>query len=162
MNKKIFMVAGALVMGGFLWASDFGSAAVNSGEKYSLEEMFRYALEDEHMALAEYNALMDKYGLTRPYANIAESEKTHIAYLETLYKNYGFQIPEVDTESHLILPGSVQEAYQTGVEAEIKNIAMYDTFLNQELPNDVSETFIFLKRASENHLRAFERQVARY
>ena len=54
------------------------------------------------------------------------------------------------------LPG---KRYYGGCEVvdEIENIAMYERFLQQELPKDVRQVFESLKNASENHLRAFRR-----
>jgi len=160
MNKTMVMIMISLSMGGLLRGTEFGSAAVVNGREYTLQNMLLYALQDEHTALAEYRTLMDEYGLIRPYSNIAKSEETHISYLEDLYRTYGIEIPEINTEDHILLPGSPQTAAQAGVQAEIKNIAMYEIFLKQKLPKDVSDTFTLLKKASENHLVAFQRQVA--
>jgi len=140
-------------------AQDFGSAGALDQDSYTLEEMLKYGLEDEHMALAEYKTIMEEWNITRPYANIARSEETHISYLEELYNSYGIDIPEVDTTGKELLPESLSEAAEIGVEAEIANIAMYEKFLDQDLPDDVEEVFILLKKASENHLAAFENQL---
>ena len=110
--------------------------------------------------MAEYEALMKEFDLDRPYSNIARSEKTHIAYLEELYRNHGLSIPHVSADDHLILPKSVNEAAQIAVQAEINNIAMYELFLKQDLPDDVRDVFSLLKNASENHLQAFQRQLS--
>ena len=157
-KKKIFILL--MVFSSLAWAEDFGSAGALEKGSYDLEGMLQYAWEDEHMALAEYEAVMDKFDVTRPYANIAKSEETHIAYLKGLYEAYVFPFPKVDTDSHLVLPASLTEAAQIGVEAEIANIAMYEKFLKDDLPADVEEVFTFLKRASENHLAAFQRQTS--
>ena len=58
------------------------------------------------------------------------------------------------------MPATLNEANQIGVDAEINNIAMYEKFLEQELPDDVRTVFEKLKDASENHLAAFEKQVS--
>ena len=42
---------------------------------------------------------------------------------------------------------------EIGVEAEIENIAMYESFLKRELPDDVREVYKRLKATSQNHLR---------
>ena len=51
------------------------------------------------------------------------------------------------------------ESYQAGVNAEVNNIAMYETFLDQNLPDNVRVVFESLMHASENHLRAFQNQL---
>jgi len=140
-------------------AEDFGSAGALDQQSYTLEEMLKYALEDEHMALAEYEAIMEEWNVSRPYSNIARSEETHINYLEELYNSYGIDIPAVDTSGKELLPASLIEAAEIGVKAEIANIAMYEKFLDQNLPEDVEEIFTLLKKASENHLAAFENQL---
>lgn len=160
MNKITVLLAIGLVLGSLLYAEDFGSAAVKERVGYSLEDMLLYALEDEHAALAEYEALMEKFDLNRPYSNIARSEMTHISYLEDLYENYEIRIPEINADEHLVLPSSAVEAAEIGVQAEINNIHMYNIFLEQKLPEDVAEVFTLLKNASENHLKAFERQLS--
>ena len=159
MMKKMMFVMVLTVLAFSLFGAEIGSAAADGKRNLSLEEMLRYALEDEYMALAEYEALMKKFNLDRPYSNIAESEKTHITYLEELYKAHNIQIPRVETKKHLVIPSSPGDAAALGVEAEIKNIAMYEQFLKQDLPDDVRDVFTRLMRASENHKRAFERQL---
>ena len=77
--------------------------------------MMRYAWEDEHMALAEYEAIMDKFKVDRPYANIARSEETHIALLTELYEAHGLPLPSVNVKGHMVLPSSLEEAAEFGV-----------------------------------------------
>jgi len=143
-----------------LTAGTIGSSSVKDHEHYSLEAMLLYAMEDEHMALAEYEAIMETFNVDRPYANIARSEETHIAYLTELYDKYGFEIPSVNTTDHVVVPASLGEAAQVGVDAEIANIAMYEKFLEEDLPYDVRELFTFLQESSEKHLSASRRQLA--
>ena len=73
------------------------------------------------------------------------------------YSNNKIEIPKDESSGIVKLPESLNEAYKAGVEAEIENIAMYERFLQQELPKDVRQVFESLKDASENHLRAFRR-----
>lgn len=159
MNKIFFIFILLIGLSCSVFAANFGAAGVQNDKEYTLEEMLHYALEDEYLALEEYKALMEEFDLTRPYSNIARSEQTHIAYLEELYKAHNIPIPEISAGDHLLIPSSVTEAAEIGVQAEINNIAMYEKFLNQELPEDVKDVFILLKKGSENHLRAFERQL---
>ncbi len=159
MNKRIYLtvlLSAALTFTSM--AENFGSAGALDSQDFTLEEMLQYAWEDEHMALAEYEAIMKKFNVSRPYANIARSETTHIAYLKDLYDTRGMDYPEVSTESHLYVPATLQEAADVGVEAEIKNIAMYEKFLEEDLPEDVERIFTILMKGSENHLAAFQRQ----
>jgi len=158
--KKLSMILMMAALGAaVLSAGTIGSSGVKDSEHYSLEEMLRYAMEDEHMALAEYEAIMAEYGVDRPYSNIARAEETHIAYLTELYGKYGFEIPAVNTKDHVVVPASLAEAAQVGVDAEIANIAMYEKFLEGNLPDDVREVFTYLQESSEKHLSAFQRQL---
>ncbi|MPN01584.1 hypothetical protein SDC9_148794 [bioreactor metagenome] len=79
--------------------------------------------------------------------------------MEPLFEEYGVSIPEKDWESMITVPASIEEAYAAGVDAEEKNIAMYESFLNKDLPDDVKDVFERLMNASDRHLTAFERQV---
>lgn len=161
MNRYLSLLTIGFILSTALYAEDFGSAAAKEHINYDLEDMLLYALEDEHAALAEYEALMKEFSLDRPYSNIARSEETHISFLEDLYDNHNIEIPAIHAEKHLVLPSSVNEAAQIAVQAEINNIKMYEIFLKQDLPVDVAQVFTQLKNASENHLKAFERQLAR-
>lgn len=161
MNRHLLLLTIGLTLGTALYAEDFGSAAAKEHVDYDLEDMLLYALEDEHAALAEYEALMKEFDLDRPYFNIARSEETHISFLEDLYENHNIKIPNINVEKYLVLPSSVTEAAEIAVQAEINNIKMYEIFLKQDLPEDVAQVFTQLQNASENHLSAFERQLTR-
>ncbi len=159
MNSKYFLIVMIALLSAGIFADDFGSAGALDKRNFDLEEMMRYAWEDEHMALAEYEAIMDKFKVDRPYANIARSEETHIALLTELYEAHGLPLPSVNVKGHMVLPSSLEEAAEIGVKAEINNIDMYELFLKNDLPADVAEVFELLKAGSEKHLDAFERQL---
>ncbi|MDW7670521.1 MAG: DUF2202 domain-containing protein [Bacillota bacterium] len=140
-------------------ATDTGAAAALSGSAHTLEEMLTYAIEDEYLAQAEYALILDTFDVTRPFSNIIKAEGTHIRLLTPLLAAYDVEVPEKDWASLVSLPGTLAEAYKVGVEAEVINIAMYEQFLQQDLPDDVEAVFERLKAASEKHLAAFQRQV---
>lgn len=161
-----FMAASLMVVGmttgGLAKAADktIGSAGALSDSEYSLEEMLVYAIEDEYQAQTEYNVIMKEYGTQRPFSNIIQSEATHINLLLPLLKVYDVAVPENDWNSMVAAPESLEAAYAMGVEAEEKNIEMYESFLKEELPEDIKEVFERLMSASENHLRAFQNAVS--
>ena len=140
-------------------SEDYGAkgALLNTG--FTLEEMMQYAIEDEYLAYAEYDLIINEMNITRPFSNIIQAEATHIGYMEDLYETYGFELPVIDPSQHIILPESINEAFLAGVDAEIINIAMYDSFLEQDLPEDVRTVFEQLKAGSESHLMAFQKNV---
>ena len=122
----------------------------------SLDEMLKDALQDEVNAKATYEAIIEKFGETRPYTNIIKAEQTHMDIVEALYNRLDKDIPQL-TADPAAIPDTFEEALALGAVAEVNNIEMYDTFLEADLPADVRTTFEYLKNASENHLRAFSR-----
>lgn len=137
----------------------YGNKGALADNDLTLAEMLAYAIQDEFAARAEYEAIINEFGSQNPYANIIRSEMTHIAYLNELYTAYALTAPADTSAEHVLVPSSLLEAAQTGVQAEIDNIAMYEKFLAQDLPDDVREVFTSLMKASESHLAAFEKQV---
>lgn len=141
--------------------SDYGSSGALQDESLNLEDMLLYAIQDEYAARMEYQEIIKEFNVSTPYTNIIKSEETHISELTTLYEAYGIALPEDTASDHVIIPDSLLDAATTGVQAEINNIAMYDLFLEQDIPDDVREIFIDLRDASIKHLSSFEKQVSK-
>ncbi len=139
----------------------FGSAGAFDDDNAGIEQMLVYAIQDEYVARAEYEYLIEELDAGSPFTNIIKAEETHIALLIPLFEAYGFEVPEDTSADHLLPATSITEALETGVLAEINNIAMYDQFLEMELPDDIREAFISLRDASKNHLEAFQRKLDR-
>lgn len=137
----------------------YGSAGALKDTELTLADMLTYAMQDESIARAEYAAILDSYGSVRPFTNIIRAEESHILALQPLFEAYGIAVPADDSASLVTTVPSLTEAYQTGVSAEVNNIAMYETFLDQNLPDNVRAVFESLMRASENHLRAFQNRL---
>ena len=137
----------------------FGNAGALADSQLSILDMMTYALQDEYAARAEYFEIQESFGTMRPYDNIMRSEEKHIAMLKDLFAQYGLTVPEDDSADHVVIPASLLEAAETGVQAEINNIAMYEKFLTYTLPQDVADAFDALMSASESHLSPFENQV---
>lgn len=160
---KKFLIATLLIS--LLATSGFadeepGAAGALTQESFTLEEMLRYAIEDEWLAEAEYAALMAEFDVDRPFSNIRRAELTHIDALLPLFETYDVELPVKPDQA--AIPDTLAETYQIGVDAEIANIAMYEKFLaHDNLPADISAVFTRLMNASKNHLKAFERQVDR-
>lgn len=128
-----------------------------------LQQALDSALDDEYKARATYLKVMERWGEIRPFSNIVEAEQRHIDALLPLYEKYGLPVPEDTWWQRIVLPASVKEACQAGVEAEIENAGMYDRLLDmtRDYP-EVQQVFRQLQRASqENHLPAFQRCVER-
>ena len=121
------------------------------------------ALHDEDKARATYRAILQRFRPVRPFANIVESEERHIQALLPLFARYGIPVPADRWPAQVITPGSVAQACQEGVQAEVENAAMYERLLamTADYP-DVQRVFHNLQQASQqNHLRAFQRCAAR-
>lgn len=142
-------------------------AALNSGVQPSVEDMLRWAAEDEYLARAEYDAIMAAFGRIRPYTNIRAAEETHLSWLRDAYAARGLPFPVDGAVSRVVAPRDLKAAAQAGVDAEIANIAMYDAFLALPIVNaaangDLKLLFQHLRDASKNHLAAFRTQLSRY
>lgn len=136
-----------------------GALAAKEDNTLTKEKMLIYSIQDEYLAKKEYELIMDKYGSQKPFSNIIEAEKTHISQLTELFNTYKINIPEDNSKDYVVLPNSLDDAYKAGVTAEIDNIAMYDRFLKEDLPQDIKNTFIALRDASKKHLAAFQNKI---
>ena len=136
-----------------------GARAALADRQLTLAKMLTYALQDEYLARAEYRLIIEHFGSKRPFSNIIQAEEQHIALLIPLLKQYGVPLPSDAYD--LPAPDTFPAALQAGVKAEEENIAMYDLFLRQELPDPVRQVFTHLRDASYNHLRAFERNLGK-
>ena len=145
-----------------LSAADFGAKAALETSSLTLPEMLTYAIQDEYLARAEYALIITKYGSIRPFSNIIKAEERHISYLIPLFEHYGYDVPEDIADEYVIIPQDIKTSLELGVNAEIENIAMYESFLKKDLPEDVRDIIERLKAASENHLRAFRNALRRY
>ncbi len=158
--KKLMIIILVIVMamGTMVYAfADGGAEEVLEGGSYSLEEMLEYAYQDESKALAEYDAIMEKFGVNAPFVNIKRAEEQHLKAVIRLYDYFGLETPEFEVEVPE-LPASLEETYAIGVQAEIDNIAMYETFLEDEdLDPVVARVFTRLMEGSQQHRAAFER-----
>ena len=122
-----------------------------------LESMMTVLINDEYKARAEYEAIVDEFGEQAPFTNLIRAETNHINALTNLFEMYGLDVPEDNGASVAVVPDSLQEAYEIGVEAEIANAALYENYLSQDLPNAVETVFTNLMNASaEKHLPTFE------
>lgn len=156
------LIAGCFFVLPAMAESGFGAAGAEADSSRTLEEMLNYAIEDEFAARAEYEMIIAEYGEIRPFTNIIRAEESHIAQLIPLFHQFGFEVPEDASGSFVVVPESLKNAFEIGIEAEIVNIAMYESFLEGDLPDDVRDVFEYLKAGSENHQRAFENGLLRY
>ncbi|SET23338.1 Rubrerythrin [Oceanobacillus limi] len=140
---------------------DYGAKGALDASSLSLPQMLTYALQDEYLAQARYNTIIETFGDIRTFVQIKEAEMRHIQALLPLFENYKVPLPNDISQSYVTTPENLKAAYAAGVQAEIDNISMYDKFLSMNIPNDVRIVFSQLRNASVNHLAAFERGLAR-
>ena len=118
------------------------------------------AINDEYKALSTYEAVMDKFGVIRPFSMIKGAEEQHIASLKAIYDKYGLEIPENTWPAKVTTPETLRKACQIGVDAEIENAALYKDNLLPAVTKyeDITAVFTNLMNASEQkHLPAFEK-----
>jgi len=131
----------------------YGAKGAAADKNLSVNDMLMYAVQDEYLAI------IDKFGNQKPYSNIVSAEETHLSFLKELYVSYGLDFPVDNSADHIVIPTNLLEAAETGVQAEIDNIAMYELFLTYDLPSNVFKVFTELKNGSDSHLLAFQKQV---
>jgi hypothetical protein len=141
---------------------DFGARGAEGKSGLTVQQMLTYAIQDEYLARAEYELIIGEHGGIRPFTNIMAAEERHIEWVTGLLDQYGYALPKDTASLYVSLPKDLKSSFETGVQAEIDNIAMYESFLRQDLPADVRDLFERLKSASENHLQAFRNNLNRY
>lgn len=160
MKGKI--LTGLLILGTLAFGMEtIGAKGALADMNLTNEEMLTYALQDEYLARNEYKKTMEKFGEVRPFSNIKKSEEQHISMLLPLFEKYSVEsVDEEKLKEFTVVAKDLKEAAKICVDAEVDNIAMYDKFLSQkDLPEDIKIVFQQLKKASENHLEAFKRQL---
>jgi len=118
------------------------------------------AINDEYKALATYEAVISEFGNVRPFSMIKGAEEQHIASLKAVFDKYGMEIPENAWLGKVSAPETLQDACQTGVDAEIANATLYDDELLPAVKEyeDITAVFTNLMNASQDkHLPAFDR-----
>lgn len=125
----------------------------------NIQATLEEAINDEYKALSTYQTIVEKFGPTRPFSMIIGAEEQHIASLKSIYNKYGLEAPTNTWQEKVIVPETLQEACQIGVDAEISNAALYKEKLLPEVQDyeDITLVFENLMSASEQkHLPAFE------
>lgn len=138
----------------------------------STEEQLLYLIEEEKLAHDVYTVMYQKYG-AKVFGNILESESTHQGRVLTLLQARSIADPRLSEAGvfrnqelqalygTLIEQGSknATQAYKVGVAIEEKDIADISTQLATATDQDVIAALESLRNGSENHLRAFNRQL---
>lgn len=157
-------------------ASDPACAAAITPLSPAEAQGLAFMREEEKLARDAYAALGAQYSL-RVFTNIAASESTHMSAVKRLMDRYavadpvGTNGPGVfedaalqDLFTQLTAQGgsSLTAALEVGIAIEMKDIADLQARSSATTHADLKRVYSNLLRASQNHLRAFERLLARY
>lgn len=137
----------------------------------SLAEMLTFIVQEEKLAHDLYVQLAQTSGAMQ-FANIVNSETTHISLVQGLLVAYNIVDPTIglaegefldqDLQAmydRLLVSGSVDRAgaIAAGIAVEEKDIADLEAMLATDLPSDVALILERLLSGSQNHLAAFQR-----
>ncbi len=129
------------------------TSTLDAAEVTALNE----AINEEYGALNTYQAAIAQFGNVYPFSRIARAEQQHVNALARLFTRYGLAVPANPGLTSTPTWNAVAAACQTGVDAEIKDAALYDRLKPQVDNADILQVFANLQAASlNNHLPAFE------
>jgi hypothetical protein len=142
---------------------NYGAKGALQDTSITLKEALTYAIQDEYLAQARYDAIIKEYGEIRPFSQIKMAEQRHISALLPLFTRYNISVPENNATQYTTTPKTLKEAFEAGVQGEIDNIAMYQKLADlPDLPQDVRTVMVRLGDASKNHLSAFKKGLSQY
>jgi hypothetical protein len=133
--------------------------------------------EEEKMARDIYQTLNEKWD-QMPFVHISESEINHMAQMKMLIDKYKLQDPVEKTADkrgeyenqllkslyeELTTSGkiSLEAAFRAGAKVEEVDIRDLKEAMARSNNEEIKTTYTYLLRASENHLRAFVRNLNR-
>lgn len=126
----------------------------------SLLAILNADIQDEYRAEAIYRGVLLDFGAdSRPFVNIVGAEQWHAAAVAGLFSARGLAAP-TSLWSPADVPrfATLRAACAAAAQAEIENIALYDSQLDASLPEDVLRVIQSNRAASlVNHLPAFQR-----
>lgn len=130
-----------------------------------------YLVEEEKLARDVYAAL-DAVSISPKFKNISQSEQTHMDFISDLLVTYGIKNPTTGKKPGVFVDKSLAALYKTlvakgkksaidalqvGILIEEKDLADLATLSKSLTQTDIKTAVAFLKKGSENHLRAFKR-----
>ena len=137
----------------------------------TLAEILTFIVQEEKLAHDLYVQLASTSG-AQQFANIVNSESTHISLVQGLLVSYNIVDPTVGLAEGEFLDQDLQALYDSllasgsvdragaiaaGIAVEEKDIADIEVMLASELPSDVASVLERLLSGSQNHLAAFQR-----
>ncbi len=134
-----------------------------------------YMREEEKLARDVYLKMLEKYN-ARVFSNISDAEYRHMAFVKDLLDTFKIEDPVKTCDigvftnadlsaacSRLVEQGNISliDALKAGAEIEELDIADLDRELKKVTNDQIIKTYNYLKQGSENHLRAFMRNLDR-
>lgn len=168
----MIMKISALIIAVFLSAS-LCAQTLSESEKSGILLM----REEEKMARDVYQVLNEKWD-QMPFVHISESEIRHMGEMKLLIDKYKLQDPVEKTadrrgefENQLLKSlyeeltasgkTSLEAAFRAGAKVEEVDIRDLKEAMARTSNEEIKSTYTYLVRASENHLRAFVRNLKR-
>ncbi|MBN2047923.1 MAG: DUF2202 domain-containing protein [Anaerolineaceae bacterium] len=146
-------------MGGMADRAFGGRGANGMGAGYALTPLSEAeadglirAVEEEYMARALYESIIDTFGEVAPFVEIAASEAMHAETLVWQAEKYGLDVPAYDPASFdFPVFDTIEDAYQAGIDAETVDAALYDELMADVTHTDLVRVYTNLQSASLNH-----------
>jgi hypothetical protein len=115
------------------------------------------ALQSEYKTQFTYQRVLTDFGAVQPFATIVLAEQSHVSSIAGLFASRGLMAPASTwTLSNVPAFATVREACAAAAAEERQIVAMYDSLLLSDLPNDARMVYTNLRAASQNnHLPAF-------
>lgn len=124
----------------------------------TVRDMMTAALQDERTVARFYQQILGRFGDARPFNRLQPAELRHASAIEFLFQKREWPMPDMPVEAAPDMPDKYADAVNLAYRQEVENVAMYDAFLDQDLPADVREVFLNLRAASaQRHMRALAR-----
>lgn len=166
--KKFIVFFSAILL---LVTSFAQTASLTQTEK----EAILYMREEEKLARDVYEFLYAKWA-GNPFGNIRQSEQTHMNRMKILIATYKLTDPvEINKDKPGVFSNTLMQQYyneltatgsqsltdalKVGAKIEELDINDLNERISQTKRTDITRTYIYLKEASENHLRAFTRRM---
>ena len=177
-KKNLIAAAAALFLLGTLFVAaveaDEGPRNTNlNGLTDEEENGILFMREEEKLARDVYLTFYEMYDSIPIFDNIAQSEQRHMDAVKTLIDRYGLEDPIAGNGIGEFTDQSLQDLYNTliaqgstltnalEVGAEIEEIDIIDLkeYMSQTDKTDILRVYGNLLRGSENHLRAFVKEL---
>ena len=137
-----------------------GASLTPSAVDAGLLAILNADIQDEYRAEAIYRGVLLDFGAEiRPFANIVPAEVWHAKAVAGLFTARGLPVPlSLWSPANVPRFTNLRAACAAAVQAEVENIALYDSQLSATLPEDVLRVLQSNRAASvNNHLPAFQR-----